>query len=300
MTDLQKRTTLAIVNVFETGSVRGDYGRVTVMPGDAGHLSYGRSQASLASGNLFALLNAYCAAPAARFAAAISPYLDRLRRMDASLDGDADLAALLARAARDPVMCQTQDDFFDRAHLAPACRAAAGAGLESPLGQTVVYDSFIQGGWATVQRMVESKMGPVSAATPEQGWVACYVDLRRQWLASLAPPACNTVYRMDSFRDLIRLDKWQLELPITVRGVVLDLASVDGSPAARTLQLERPNLSGDDVKALQAALASAGFPNVQDGIFGAETDRALRAFQRAKGLQADGVAGPRTRSALRI
>jgi chitosanase len=49
VTDLQKRSAEAIVNVFETGTPRGDYGQVTVVPGDTGHLTYGRSQTTLAS-----------------------------------------------------------------------------------------------------------------------------------------------------------------------------------------------------------------------------------------------------------
>ena len=36
LTELQKRTAQAIVNVFETGKARGDYGRVTVMRGGTG------------------------------------------------------------------------------------------------------------------------------------------------------------------------------------------------------------------------------------------------------------------------
>ena len=44
MNDLQKATSAAIVNIFETGRVRGDYGAIAVLKGDSGHLSYGRSK----------------------------------------------------------------------------------------------------------------------------------------------------------------------------------------------------------------------------------------------------------------
>lgn len=58
--------------------------------------------------------------------------------------------------------------------------------------------------------------------------------------------------------------------------------------------------SGDEVVKLQAALAEAGFLDHQrlDGQFGPRTDAALRAFQRARGLVADGIVGPKTRQAL--
>lgn len=56
---------------------------------------------------------------------------------------------------------------------------------------------------------------------------------------------------------------------------------------------------GPNVQLLQASLLRAGFsPGAIDGIFGEATRRALMEFQRDNGLQADGVAGPRTLRAL--
>ena len=47
MNELQQNTARAIVNVFETGRISGNYAAVAVLKGDSGHLSYGRSQAAL-------------------------------------------------------------------------------------------------------------------------------------------------------------------------------------------------------------------------------------------------------------
>ncbi|MCX5852459.1 MAG: hypothetical protein NT072_10480 [Deltaproteobacteria bacterium] len=44
---IQKKTAQAIVNIFESGRPRGDYGCVTVMAGDTGHLTHGRNQTTL-------------------------------------------------------------------------------------------------------------------------------------------------------------------------------------------------------------------------------------------------------------
>lgn len=300
MTDLQKRTAQAIVNVFETGSARGDYGTITCVAGDAGHLTYGRSQASLASGSLGKLLQAYCQDPAARFAAALTLYLDRLAAPDLSLDNDAGLRAALRDAAADPAMRAAQDSYFDSAYYAPAMTAAARCGLSTALGCAVVYDSFIQGGWRTVQRAVLAASGPVSASLPEADWVVRYVAARRAWLGRRPDPLPKTVYRMDAFSGLAGEGKWGLELPLTVHGVYIDEAALAGLPVARTLRLETPYMTGDDVRALQTALAAHGYACAADGVFGPGTAALVKQFQQASGLAADGAAGPSTRAALGI
>jgi lysozyme len=63
--------------------------------------------------------------------------------------------------------------------------------------------------------------------------------------------------------------------------------------------LLRMNSRGGEVRTLQQALARAGFsPGPIDGEFGPKTLAAVRAFQRAKGLEVDGIVGPRTWGAL--
>jgi peptidoglycan hydrolase-like protein with peptidoglycan-binding domain len=58
-------------------------------------------------------------------------------------------------------------------------------------------------------------------------------------------------------------------------------------------------LSEPAVEVLQKLLISHGFDaGPVDGIFSPRTERAVMAFQRAKGLEADGIAGPKTWSAL--
>ena len=56
---------------------------------------------------------------------------------------------------------------------------------------------------------------------------------------------------------------------------------------------------GDAVKALQGALNAAGYNcGEPDGIFGANTENAVKAFQTDHGLEPDGVAWPQTQAAL--
>lgn len=56
--------------------------------------------------------------------------------------------------------------------------------------------------------------------------------------------------------------------------------------------------TGREVTQLQRALIDAGFKLSADGWFGETTEAALIAFQRRAGLVADGIAGPKTITAL--
>src|SRR6185436_16415878 len=57
----------------------------------------------------------------------------------------------------------------------------------------------------------------------------------------------------------------------------------------------RIGLKGTRVLALQAKLKALGFdPGAVDGLFGSNTQNAVKGFQTAKALQADGIAGPLT------
>jgi N-acetylmuramoyl-L-alanine amidase len=67
----------------------------------------------------------------------------------------------------------------------------------------------------------------------------------------------------------------------------------------RLVYLRRPMLRGDDVAQLQHRLNALGFDaGREDGILGVDTNRALVEFQRAAGLQPDGICGAATVAAL--
>jgi peptidoglycan hydrolase-like protein with peptidoglycan-binding domain len=72
-----------------------------------------------------------------------------------------------------------------------------------------------------------------------------------------------------------------------------------GRPAFGSRTMKRGD-RGWDVAAMQYILARRGCPpGAIDAVFGPMTDTALRNFQRAFGLSADGLAGPQTIAALR-
>ena len=297
MDDLQKATSQAIVNVFETGRILGDYGAVAVLKGDNGHLTYGRSQTTLGSGNLYKLLLSYCQQPAAQFGTQLQPMLPRFLQKDFSLDTDSAVKGLLEQAGSDPVMRAAQDQFFNENYFAPALRDADAAGITQPLSQTVVYDSHIQAGWT----VLKSQMPGINDLGGETAWIAKYVEKRKAWLQSLKPPLPGTVYRMDSFNALINAGKWKLALPLTVHGVTITAEALSSDTPApgfqpRTLRLTTPYLRGDDVKQLQNKLNPGVTP---DGIYGPFTDALVKKYQagQAPPIVEDG-AGPLTRKSL--
>jgi N-acetylmuramoyl-L-alanine amidase len=68
----------------------------------------------------------------------------------------------------------------------------------------------------------------------------------------------------------------------------------------RLLSLAGRMYAGDDVAALQERLAELGFDTGRvDGVFGHQTEAALKGFQREYGLVSDGVCGPATLRALK-
>jgi len=302
LTGIQKKTAQAIVNIFETGKALGDYGSVTVLKGDAGHLTYGRSQTTLASGNLALLIRAYCEAKG-RYTGDLKPFLPAFDRRDIKLDTNEKVKGILKSAGDDPVMQKVQDGFFDRVYWEPAQRSADDLGITMPLGVCVVYDSKIHGSFDRIKNMTVDSHGTVDAIG-ETPWITAYVTTRRDWLANHRLKILHkTVYRMDAFIELILKDKWELPLPLTVRHVEIseDIFTPTHQPPVvasaeeknqRVLCLARPMMRGQDVKRLQQLL---GFKGKQaDGIFGKGTDKAVRAFQKKQGLKVDGKVGPAT------
>ena len=75
--------------------------------------------------------------------------------------------------------------------------------------------------------------------------------------------------------------------------------SVGQTPSTGTLSTLRSGSKGGEVLVLQQYLQSLGYlSTAPDGQFGSGTERAVKLFQEANGLTADGIAGPGTLSIL--
>jgi peptidoglycan hydrolase-like protein with peptidoglycan-binding domain len=72
-------------------------------------------------------------------------------------------------------------------------------------------------------------------------------------------------------------------------------------PGPSTGTILKKGSRGSEVQILQRKLTSLGYNTKGvDGIFGANTDQAVRQFQKAHHLAVDGIVGPATKKALGI
>lgn len=309
ITATQKRTAQAIVNLFETGQVLGDYGCVTLIEGDSGQLTYGRAQTTLTSGGLAKLLDAYCGHAGAAWAGPLAHFLDRARQQDAALNNDRHFHNLLRACADDPVMRDTQDQFFEDDYWAFAERIAKRDGLREPLSLAVVYDSRIHGNWPGMSRLTRDRFGEPKVLG-ERPWIEHYIGTRLEWLATHSRADLRrTVYRMRVFHDLIAQDAWALPLPLIVRGQEISLDSLTGmphgcftgpAPRSRVLSVETPILCGLDVRLAQLALSAHGAELAADGLYGRGTAAHVRQFQQQRGLPETGQVDAATFDALGV
>ena len=82
-------------------------------------------------------------------------------------------------------------------------------------------------------------------------------------------------------------------VPASVMAVTPDPSLPTAAPVMRT------GSKGQEVKDLQTRLSALGYYNGKiDGEFGPETKEAVTAFQKANGLEADGIVGEETRELL--
>ena len=77
------------------------------------------------------------------------------------------------------------------------------------------------------------------------------------------------------------------------------VANLSGTGSIMTLS--KYGSRGNEVRQIQTRLKELGYnPGTIDGIYGTNTQNAVKAFQRDKGLSVDGIAGPKTLKALGI
>jgi chitosanase len=215
-----------VLNVFETGSVQGNYAAISIFadgPGDRRQITYGRSQTT-EYGNLPELVRMYVNA-GGLFSSDLREFLPLVGHFETPLVDNSRFKDLLKRAgAQDPVMRRTQDVFFDRRYFQPAMKWANDNGFTLALSALVIYDSFIHSGSIRSELRAQFAEVPPAQGGDEKVWIRSYVDVRHQWLLHHPRPAVRTsAYRTRDLAREIARGNWDLSmLPIMANGVPVD------------------------------------------------------------------------------
>lgn len=265
--DAQRRICIRVINVYETGSVAGDYGAISIFndgPNDIRQVTYGRAQTT-EYGNLRQLISDYVAANG-RFSAQLARYVGTIGTKVGNpphgpLVDDQTFLTLLRNAGGDPVMRQTQDAFFDRVYLQPALNWAAAKGFVKALSALVIYDSFNHsGGILSSIRDAFPERTP-AAGGDEETWINQYVAARQNWLATNPREALHaTVYRTKDLMREINRNNWDLSLvPILANGTPVDGAPDSARPAAPAVAIA-PSVDDDPAAPAPSEVSdTAGF-----------------------------------------
>lgn len=113
-------------------------------------------------------------------------------------------------------------------------------------------------------------------------------------------PVTNTVHNSKPSETPSRpssYDQWVADLQAELNRQYHTGLAVDGLKGPRTLDAcitVRRGARGNITRLIQERLNSVGFHISTDGIFGGGTERAVKVFQRNRGLRADGIVGRNT------
>ena len=156
-------------------------------------------------------------------------------------------------------------------------------------------------------RVPSGVLGPGSRGTAVAAWQRQLRDRLRTSIAVDGVFGPATLLQTVRFQNTAGIQVDGLVGPQTLAtagnptGVDLlgDRSSGKSASYRRLLRLQRPYLRGDDVRTWQRWMRSRGWRLLVDGIYGPQSERTAREFQRRQGLVVDGLVGPNTWSASR-
>ena len=213
-----------VINVFETGTIKGKYGAISIYndgPHRVRQITYGRSQTT-EYGNLGRLVEMYAGANGI-FSNELKAYVNLIGNISL-VDNEVFKSLLRKAGSEDPVMWATQDRFFDLAYFQPALKWAEANGFELALSMLVIYDSFIHSGG--ILSFLRSRFPAVTPAKggEEKEWIESYVAVRHKWLTSHSNPDVRpSAYRTRDLGREIKKVNWDLSiLPVIANGTPVD------------------------------------------------------------------------------
>ncbi|MCC6905560.1 MAG: chitosanase [Anaerolineae bacterium] len=245
----QERIRLAAFNI--TSGFEGGLGYANYQTYDAGIISYGRFQFTLAAGSLARVVNNYLDhSPSSPNAAGLRNFQARINDRDPALREDQELRRLLIAAAAEKDMQDAQDAIVIKSYWTPSQQSASVRGLGRALTQALFFDTAIQSGPGhSLIQQAEQELGvPPKSKVGENGlteeMLVRQVALARQgFLSRLAArlKLPGVKRRGDFWVDLVEKADWNLQGDADGNVLVLGAArQVRVPPGYSTTPIEEP------------------------------------------------------------
>jgi chitosanase len=211
-----------ITSTFENSTLELQYDYVENI-GDERGITAGRAGFTSATGDLLLVVQRYTEAKPDNVLAPYIPALEAVNGTD-SVKGLGGFANAWARAAEDPDFRKVQDQLGDELYFDPAMMMAADLGIETPLGQAIIWDTMIQhgagGNNGTRAIINETQKDAGAIRQNESAWLDAFLDARlrhllRMYRATTESADVSSESRVDALRSLLQGGNLALEPPLT-------------------------------------------------------------------------------------
>jgi chitosanase len=221
--DAERKTHAAqITSTFENATLELQYDYAENI-GDGLGITAGRAGFTSNTGDLLLLVRRYTEMKPDNPLAPYIPALEAVEGTDSEqgLDGFAEAWAV---AAADPDQRRLQDDLVDELYFTPAMALADEVGIETPLGQAIMWDTMIQhgeGGENGTRVIIEETRADVGALDgDEAAWLDAFLDARLHHLGhayenTTEDADASSQSRIDALRSLLESGNLALEHPLT-------------------------------------------------------------------------------------
>jgi chitosanase len=218
----RKHRAAQITSTFENSTLELQYDYVEDI-GDRRGITAGRAGFTSATGDLLLLIRRYTEAKPGNVLETYIPSLEAVNGTDSQM-GLTGFTDAWAEAAEDPDFRSLQDQLVDELYFFPAMAMAADLGIETPLGQLIMWDTMIQHGaggddgtWAIIEETRDNK-GPIGQS--ESAWLDAFLDARLRHLLDMYRDTtenadASSKSRVDALRSLLQEGNLALEPPLT-------------------------------------------------------------------------------------
>ena len=238
MVDAERKHRAAqITSTFENSTLELQYDYVENI-GDRRGITAGRAGFTSATGDLLLVIRRYTEAKPGNVLAPYLPSLEAVNGTDSQM-GLAGFTDAWAEAAEDPDFRSLQDQLVDELYFVPAMTMAADLGIETPLGQLIMWDTMIQhgaggnNGTRAIIEETQKNVGPIDEN--ESAWLDAFLDARLRHLLHMYRDTtenadASSESRVDALRSLLQEGSLALEPPLTweVYGDRFQLPARDG------------------------------------------------------------------------